>query len=143
MAARTRCSANRMKGMVSRRRRLVAACLAFVALAVTSQAPVFAQANAAGEWRVNFVVPTGTRSVSMVINQQRATLSGTVINEDGEFPLKGRIADDQVTIVWTVPEAGKLMELTMKGKVSGDSITGTVQLGDVGEGPLSARRTAE
>ena len=121
----------------------MAACLAFVALAVTSPAPVFAQANAAGEWRVNFVVPTGTRSVGMVINQQRATLSGTVINEDGEFPLKGSITNDQVTIVWTVPEAGKLMALTMKGKVSGDSITGTVQVGDVGEGPLSARRTAE
>jgi hypothetical protein len=125
------------------RRSVLAAWLAFVALVLAPPAPVFAQTNAAGEWRVNFVVPTGTRSVSMVINQQRATLSGTVINEDGEFPLKGRIADDQVTIVWTVPEAGKLMELTMKGKVSGDSITGTVQVGDVGEGPLSARRTAE
>ena len=125
------------------RRRLAAAWLAFVVLAVAAAAPIVAQANAAGEWRVTFVVPTGTRSVNMVINQQRASLSGTVINEDGEFPLKGRIADDQVTVVWSVPEAGKLMELTMKGKVSGDSITGTLQLGDVGEGPLSARRTAE
>ena len=52
--------------------------------------------EAAGEWRVTFVVPTGTRSVNMVINQQRASLTGTVINEDGEFPLKGRVADDQV-----------------------------------------------
>src|SRR4026209_1740579 len=97
------------------RRSVLAASLAFVALVLAPPAPVFAQTNAAGEWRVNFVVPTGTRSVSMVINQQRATLSGPVINEAGEFPLKGRIADDQVTIVWTVPEAGKLMELTMKG----------------------------
>ena len=112
-------------------------------MAVTLGTALLAQANAAGEWRVNFVVPTGTRSVSMVINQQRATLSGTVINEDGEFPLKGRVADDQVTIVWSVPEAGKLMDLTMKGKLAGDTITGTLQVGDVGEGPLSARRTAE
>jgi L-seryl-tRNA(Ser) seleniumtransferase len=127
-----------------RGRQLVRAGLAFALLAGAARAtPLLAQANAAGEWRVNFVVPTGTRSVNMVINQQRATLSGTVINEDGEFPLKGRIADDQVTIVWSVPEAGKLMELTMKGKLSGDTITGTLQLGDVGEGPLSARRTAE
>ena len=125
------------------RRSVLAAWLAFVALVLAPPAPVFAQTNAAGEWRVNFVVPTGTRSVSMVINQQRATLSGTVINEDGEFPPKGRIADDQVTIVWSVPEAGKLMELTMKGKLSGDTITGTLQVGDVGEGPLAARRTAE
>jgi hypothetical protein len=131
-----------MKAM-AHRRRLVAAWLALVALALVPAAPMFAQASAAGEWRVNFVVPTGTRSVNMVINQQRATLSGTVINEDGEFPLKGRITDDQVTIVWSVPEAGKLMELTMKGKLSGDTITGTLQLGEVGEGPLSARRTAE
>jgi len=131
-----------MKSMLQRRR-IAAAWLAFAVLALAPAAPIFAQASAAGEWRVNFVVPTGTRSVNMVINQQRATLTGTVINEDGEFPLKGRITDDQVTIVWSVPEAGKLMELTMKGKVSGDSITGTVQLGDVGEGPLSARRTAE
>jgi len=123
-------------------RQLMRAALAFAVLAA-SATPLLAQANAAGEWRVNFVVPTGTRSVNMVINQQRATLSGTVINEDGEFPLKGRIADDQVTIVWSVPEAGKLMELTMKGKLSGDTITGTLQVGDVGEGPLAARRTAE
>ena len=131
-----------MKGMLNRSR----ARLAWLALAVAcvgAAVPLQAQANAAGEWRVTFVVPTGTRSVNMVINQQRASLSGTVINEDGEFPLKGRIADDQLTVVWSVPEAGKLMELTMKGKLSGDSITGTVQLGDVGEGPLSARRTAE
>ena len=125
------------------RRGLLTAGLAFVALALAPAAPIFAQANAAGEWRVTFVVPTGTRSVNMVINQQRASLSGTVINEDGEFPLKGRIADDQLTVIWSVPEAGKLMELTMKGKVLGDTITGTLQLGEVGEGPLSARRTAE
>jgi hypothetical protein len=131
-----------MKAM-AHRRRLLAAWLALLAIAVAPAAPMFAQANAAGEWRVTFVVPTGTRSVNMVINQQRASLSGTVINEDGEFPLKGRIADDQVTVVWSVPESGKLMELTMKGKVSGDTITGTLQLGEVGEGPLSARRTAE
>jgi hypothetical protein len=131
-----------MKGMFHRRW-LAAVLLAFGVLALAPAAPILAQANAAGEWRVTFVVPTGTRSVNMVINQQRASLSGTVINEDGEFPLKGRIADDQVTVVWSVPEAGKLMELTMKGKVSGNSITGTLQLGDVGEGPLSARRTAE
>jgi ABC-type sugar transport system substrate-binding protein len=124
-------------------RQLVRAGLAIALLAAALATPLLAQANASGEWRVNFVVPTGTRSVSMVINQQRATLSGTVINEDGEFPLKGRVADDQVTIVWSVPEAGKLMELTMKGKLSGDTITGTLQVGAVGEGPLSARRTAE
>ena len=106
-------------------------------------APALAQPSAAGEWKVNFVVPTGTKFVNMVINQQKTTLSGTVINEDGEFPLTGTIIDDQVTVVWTVPEDGKLMDITMKGKLSGNVITGTAQLGNVGEGSLTARRDAE
>ena len=113
------------------------------ALVLCLAVPALAQENVAGEWRVNFVVPTGTRSVNMVINQQRATLTGTVINEDGEFPLKGRIDGDQVTVVWSVPEQGKLMDITMKGKIAGDAINGTAQIGDVGEGALTARRTAE
>jgi hypothetical protein len=106
-------------------------------------APALAQPSAAGEWKVNFVVPTGTKFVNMVINQQKTTLSGTVINEDGEFPLTGTIIDDQVTVVWTVPEDGKLMDITMKGKLSGNVITGTAKLGNVGEGSLTARRDAE
>src|SRR6185295_3620262 len=93
-------------------------------------APVLAQLSAAGEWKVNFVVPSGTKFVNMVINQQKTTLTGTVISEDGEFPLTGRIVDDQVTVVWTVPEDGKLMEITMKGKLVGNVITGTAKLGN-------------
>jgi hypothetical protein len=106
-------------------------------------APVLAQPSAAGEWKVNFVVPSGTKFVNMVINQQKTTLTGTVISEDGEFPLTGKIVDDQVTVVWTVPEDGKLMEITMKGKLVGNVITGTAKLGNVGEGSLTARREAE
>ena len=114
-----------------------------VAVLSAFAAPVLAQLSAAGEWKVNFVVPTGTKFVNMVINQQKTTLSGTVINEDGEFPLTGTIIDDQVTVIWTVPEDGKLMEITMKGKLAGNLITGTAKLGNVGEGSLTARRDAE
>jgi hypothetical protein len=114
-----------------------------VAVLIASAAPVLAQPSAAGEWKVNFVVPTGTKFVNMVINQHKTTLSGTVINEDGEFPLTGTIIDDQVTVVWTVPEDGKLMEITMKGKLAGNLITGTAKLGNIGEGSLTARRDAE
>lgn len=105
--------------------------------------PALAQSNVAGEWKVNFVVPTGTRFVNMFINQQEAKLTGTVTSEDGEFPLSGRVEGDQVTVVWSVPENGKLMEITMKGKLTGNVINGTARIGDVGEGSLTARRDAE
>ena len=105
--------------------------------------PAFAQPSAGGEWRVNFVVPTGTRFVTMFINQEKTKLTGTVVSEDGEFPLSGRLEGDQVTVVWSVPEDGKLMEITMKGKLTGNVISGTARLGNVGEGALTARRDAE
>ena len=106
-------------------------------------APVLAQPSAAGEWKVNFVVPTGTRFVNMFISQEKTRLTGTVVSEDGEFPLSGRIEGDQVTVAWEVPEDGKMMEIVMKGKLTGNVISGTAKLGNVGEGSLTARRDAE
>ena len=99
--------------------------------------------KASGEWRVTFVVPTGTKSVNMIVNQHGTHLTGTVVDEYGEFPLDGRLQGNDVTVVWSIPEDGKLMDITMKGKVNGDTITGTATIGKLGEGPLTARRTAE
>lgn len=121
---------------------ILAVCLA-ASLAEARRAEAGAEPTAAGEWRVTFVVPTGTRTVSMYIKQTGTKLTGAVVNEDGEFPLDGRLAGDQVTVSWSVPEDGKLMEIVMKGKLSGDAITGTAKIGNVGEGPLTARRTAD
>ena len=117
--------------------------LVLAALLSAFVSPVLAQPSAAGEWKVNFVVPTGTRFVNMFINQEKTRLTGTVVSEDGEFPLSGRIEGDQVTVAWEVPEDGKMMEIIMKGKLTGNVISGTAKLGNVGEGSLTARREAE
>jgi hypothetical protein len=100
----------------------------------------FSPADVAGNWRVEFVVPTGEMAVNMTINQKDSKLSGQVVNEDGEFPLEGSVTGDQVTVTWVVPEQGTQMPITMKGTVEGEYITGTARLGNVGEGSLSARR---
>jgi hypothetical protein len=102
----------------------------------------FADADVAGNWRVEFVVPNGEMAVNMTINQDGAKLSGRVVNEDGEFPLEGSVTGDRLTITWVVPEQGAQMPITMKGTVEGEYITGTARLGNVGEGSLSARRVS-
>ena len=111
-------------------------------LFVLVSAVAFAETDVAGNWRVEFTVPTGEVGVNMTINQSGRTLTGRVINEDGEFPLKGSIDGDQITVSWTVPEQGEPMEIVMKGTVSGEYIDGTARLGNVGEGSLSARRVS-
>jgi hypothetical protein len=102
----------------------------------------FAQTDVAGNWRVEFVVPTGERATNMTLNQKGTTLTGRVVNEDGEFPLEGKIVDDQITVEWTVPEQGEPMKIVVRGKVHGEEIEGTARLGNVGEGSLYARRVS-
>ncbi len=114
----------------------------FLALAVTS-VPALAQSSVAGTWRVDFVTPLGQTFVIMTINQSGSKLTGHATDEFGEYTIEGRVVDDQVTVVWSVPEDGKMLEITMKGKIEGNQITGTAKLGDVGEGPLTARRTGD
>jgi len=106
--------------------------------------PAFAQTSVAGMWRVEFVTQTGQSVVMMTINQSGTKLTGHITDEYGEYEIEGRLTDGQVTIVWSVPEDGKMLEITMKGKLeTATLITGTAKLGDVGEGPLSARRTGD
>ena len=82
---------------------MLRARLALLAALLLVSVSVFAHADVAGNWRVEFVVPTGEMGVNMTINQQGETLSGRVVNEDGEFPLKGKVSGDEVTVTWTVP----------------------------------------
>jgi hypothetical protein len=117
---------------------LVAACAA-----LAGPAALAAEPTAAGLWRVEFVTPLGQVGVNMTINQSGTRLTGHVTDEYGEYEINGRIADAQVTVVWSVPEDGRMLEITMNGKLDGNVITGTAKLGDVGEGPLSARRTGD
>lgn len=100
-----------------------------------------ASASAAGQWRVEFATPLGQRGVNMTIEQAGEKLTGHVVDEYGEYELKGRFAGKRIIVVWSVPENGTMLEITMRGTLDGNVITGTAKLGDVGEGALSARRT--
>ena len=127
-------------------RTFVAVCLVLAAMAVPARAQEQqpAQRSVAGTWRVDFVTPLGQNWIIMTINQSGTRLTGHATDEFGEYEISGRFVDDQVTVVWSVAEDGKMLEITMKGKLeTATLITGTAKLGDVGEGPLSARRTGD
>jgi len=122
--------------------------LAAFVVSMAVSAPLAAQPqkqepSVAGLWRVEFVTPLGQVGVNMTINQSGTKLTGHVTDEFGEYEINGRFTDRQVTVVWSVPEDGKMLEITMKGTLDGNVITGTAKLGNVGEGPLSARRTGD
>jgi hypothetical protein len=126
-------------------RTCIALFLTLAALAVPAHAgQQQQQRSVSGTWRVDFVTPLGQNWIIMTINQSGAKLTGHATDEFGEYEINGRLVDDQVTVVWSVAEDGKMLEITMKGKLeTATLITGTAKLGDVGEGPLSARRTGD
>src|SRR5437763_16898337 len=96
----------------------LAVCLAVCAVAVPARAQTQPQARTvSGTWRVDFVTPLGQNWIIMTINQSGARLSGHATDEFGEYEINGRVVDDQVTVVWSVAEDGKMLEITMKGKL--------------------------
>lgn len=129
-------------------RTVLGVCLALAVVAVPAQAQQAQQQqqvrSVAGQWRVDFVTPLGQNWIILTLNQSGTRLSGHAVDEFGEYELNGRVAGDEVTVIWSVAEDGKMLEITMKGKLeTATLITGTAKLGDVGEGPLSARRTGD
>src|SRR5207237_8487697 len=82
--------------------------------AIIAATSLLAQESAAGMWRVEFVTPQGQVGVNMTINQTGNRLTGQVTDEYSEFPIDGRLTDQQRTIVSSVPEDGKLLQLTIQ-----------------------------
>ena len=107
-----------------------------VAVLAAFAAPVLAQPSAAGEWKVNFVVPSGTKFVNMVINQQKTTLSGTVI-----FPKQGGAIATNKKRVLTTDAA---CDLNTMGVVPGEALDpdylyrwiDTLELGSLSDGSV-------
>jgi len=119
-------------------RAFATACV--IGLALLSAPPVSAQADAAGEWTVSFTAPLGMMEFTMIVAQNGAKLTGHLTSDIGEFPLTGTVDGNQVTILWTLNDQGKAIEITFSGKLEGDSIQGTAKLGNIGQGPMSAER---
>jgi phosphate-selective porin len=116
-------------------------CRLAVLLCLLIAAPVSAQVDAAGEWAVSFSTPSGPVEFTMYVNQQGTRLTGRLTSDAGEFPLRGTVDGDNVTITWSMPDAGRVLEITFAATVQGDQMTGTAKLGDRGQGPMSAERT--
>jgi hypothetical protein len=124
----------------NRRMRTLSAVLAVALLVV---APAAAQSSLTGEWAIAFVSPNGGQDdYTLYLTQEGPRLSGHLTSQYGEIPVKGTVNGDDVKLTWTTVENRKPIELSVTAKVKGESMTGTIRIGDVGQGPFSAERTS-
>lgn len=127
----------------NRRMRVTAtACATLVALAAITIA-LAAQSTLTGEWAISFVSPNGGQDdYTLYLTQEGPRLTGHLTSQYGETPVKGTVNGDDVKLTWTTVENRKPIELSVTAKVKGESMTGTIRIGEVGQGPFSAERTS-
>ncbi len=110
---------------------------------VTSPLAASAQTtNVAGAWDVTLSTPQGDNTVNVVLKQDGDKITGTLASPMGEVPLTGTATAGNLKAVGNIDVGGAALELTLTGKVAGDSLNGTVKLGDFGEFPFAGKRAA-
>ena len=123
--------------MNSLRRMLLAVSAAAVFLTTSA---IAGDANVAGEWDMIVESPAGTGTPHFSLKQEGASISGTYKGALGEAPVTGTVKGNAVTIKFHVEAQGMEMEVSYVGTVDGAAMSGTVTLGDFGEGKFTGKK---
>src|SRR5262245_30182880 len=83
--------------------------------------------SVAGTWNATVTTPNGGGSPTLTFAVKGDSVSGTVKRPTGEVvPLKGTIKGKDLTYTYTIQVDGQSVPVTVKAKVAGDSLGGTM-----------------
>ena len=119
--------------MTNRKAMLLAAlgALAMAAVATT---------NVAGTWDLTVTTQAGTGTPTLVLVQDGENLSGTYTGRFGESAIKGTCKDGAITFSFAVNGPMGSAEVTYTGKVEGDAMSGSMQMGSIAGGTFTGKR---
>src|SRR5262249_21838270 len=69
-------------------------------------------------------------------------VKGLFKTQMGELPFEGTLTGSDLKFTYTLPFQGQMIDITMTGKVDGDSIAGKANFGGMAEGDWTAKRAA-
>ena len=97
--------------------------------------------NITGVWSFTVETSQGSGSPTFTFTQAGENLTGTYKGQFGEAPLTGTVKGADMKFAIKINAQGQDLTLTYSGKIeSKDSMKGTVQLGELGEGTWTAKR---
>ncbi|MCI0434041.1 MAG: amidohydrolase family protein [Gemmatimonadetes bacterium] len=97
--------------------------------------------SAGGEWTGEMEGPGGMMSFTLTLEQQGASLTGTLTTEMGPIALQGEQNGNDITLRGTASPPGmNAIEITITASVTGDQIRGTLDAAGMATVPFSARR---
>jgi hypothetical protein len=98
-------------------------------------------ARVGGTWDLTVTSPQGENRANMTVTQSGATLEGTMATEVGTVQVTdGRVTGQRVTFTITVPISGQTTIIVFRGTVDGNRMTGTADLGAMGNATFTGER---
>jgi len=98
--------------------------------------------NVAGAWEMTSQGRNGPMTQTLTIQQDGATIKGTLKGQRGEMPFEGTVEDNKISFsIKRQTQNGDTMVLEYTGTVDGDSIKGKVHNERFGDRDWSATRS--
>jgi len=95
----------------------------------------------AGTWDATVTTPNGGGKPTLTFVVKGDSVSGTVKRPTGEVvPLKGTIKGKDLTYTYSISTDGQSIPVTVKAKVAGDSLSGTMDFAGQMTGQIVAKR---
>jgi hypothetical protein len=121
-------------GAGNMRRSAVVVMGVFVGLLLAA-APLSA-ADVTGTWKVDVVLDAGSGTVTFVFKQDGEKLTGKYSGVLGEADVTGTVKGDKIVFSFS----GRGVDAHYAGKVTGDTMEGTCEYGQVGSGTFKGKK---
>jgi hypothetical protein len=112
----------------------------FVGLCALAATAIAYAAGAAGTWKLAIESPQGTRESTLVLTESGETLSGTMKTQRGDMPVAGTLKGNAIAFGYKVSMQGSELDIQYSGIVDGDSMSGSVSFGGMGEGKFAGKK---
>jgi hypothetical protein len=99
-----------------------------------------AQTDLSGTWLVSLETPQGKMELETTLTQDGEKLSGQLTSPMGAVDFTGTFVKNALSILYSVPIQGQVIDIRMTGSVEGDALSGMVDLGGLMQAPWSAKR---
>ncbi|MCA1563308.1 MAG: hypothetical protein LC753_09425 [Acidobacteria bacterium] len=96
--------------------------------------------NVSGAWALEVNTGAGSGTPTATFTQEGDKLTGQYVGQFGEAPLTGTIKGNAITFSVTLTVQGNSATVIYTGTVDADTMKGTVQFGDLGEGTFTGKR---
>jgi len=119
---------------------LVASLALLTAVSVVHSEEKAAVVDVSGTWNLEVVTDQGTGNPTFTFVQEGESLTGRYNGFFGEAPVTGTIKGDAITFSIKADIEAQPVTVTYSGTVSGDSMKGTIQFGDMGGATFTGKR---